>query len=158
MVGEIKKYQGNEDVVIILTGSNHSENVATRLGISKSEMILISNCESEYSKDGYLQDVKVLPFDVEPHTKMPTIPSVITERLAEIQKSKTTSEENKKVGVTSDEAVSNLEDEMSTIADLMKGNGIELEEVVNNEKAESSGSFVEAEQDRKIKNSDENYK
>jgi hypothetical protein len=115
MVGEIKKYQGNEDVVIILTGSNHSENVATRLGISKSEMILISNCESEYSKDGYLQDVKVLPFDVEPHTKMPTIPSVITERLAEIQKSKTTSEENKKVGVTSDEAVSNLEDEMSII-------------------------------------------
>lgn len=158
MVGEIKEYQGNEDVAIILTGINHSENVATRLGISKSEMILVSNCESEYSKDGYLQDVNVLPFDVDPHTKMPAIPSVITERLAEIQKSKTTSEENKKAGVNSGEAATNLEAELSTIAGLMKENGVELEEVVNNEESESSGSFVKAEQDRKMKNSDENYK
>jgi hypothetical protein len=101
-----------------------------------------------------LQDVNVLPFDVDPHTKMPAIPSVIKERSAEIQKSKTTSEENKKAGVNSVEAATNLEAKLSTIAGLMKENGV----VVNNEESESSGSFVKDEQDRKMKNSDENYK
>ena len=91
MADEIRTHRGNEDVAIILTGNNHSENVATRLGISKSEMIVVSNCENELAKDGYLQDVGVIPFDVEAHTKMPVIPSLIAEKLTELQISKAAS-------------------------------------------------------------------
>ena len=91
MAGEIRTHQGSEDVAIILTGNNHSENVATKLGISKSEMIVISNCKNELAKDGYLQDVGVIPFDVEAHTKMPMIPSLISGRLIELQSSKAAS-------------------------------------------------------------------
>jgi hypothetical protein len=86
MAGEIRTHQGNEDVAIILTGNNHSENVATKLGISKSEMIVVSNCKNELAKDGYLQDVGVIPFDVEAHTKMPAIPTLIAEKLTELQR------------------------------------------------------------------------
>ena len=91
MVGEIKKHQGNEDVAIILTGNNHSENVATKLGIPKSEMVMISNCENEFALQGYLQGVKVLPFAVNNDTKIPTIPSSIAEKLTELQISKAAS-------------------------------------------------------------------
>jgi hypothetical protein len=91
MVGEIKKHQGNEDVAIILTGNNHSENVATKLGIPKSEMVMISNCENEFADAGYLKGVKVLPFDVNNDTKIPTIPSSIAEKLTELQISKAAS-------------------------------------------------------------------
>jgi hypothetical protein len=91
MVGEIKKHQGNEDVAIILTGNNHSENVATKLGIPKSEMVMISNCKNEFAKYGYLEDVKVLPFDVNNDTKIPTIPQSIADKLTELQISKAAS-------------------------------------------------------------------
>lgn len=91
MVGEIKKHQGNEDVAIILTGNNHSENVATKLGIPKSEMLMISNCENEFALQGYLEGVEVLPFAVNNDTKIPTIPSSIAEKLTELQISKAAS-------------------------------------------------------------------
>ena len=91
MAGEIKKHRGNEDVAIILTGNNHSENVATRLGISKSEMIVVSNCENELALQGYLEGVEVLPFAVNNDTKIPTIPSSIAEKLTELQSSKAAS-------------------------------------------------------------------
>ena len=91
MAGEIRTHRGNEDVAIILTGNNHSENVATRLGISKSEMIVVSNCENEFADAGYLKGVKVLPFAVNNDTKIPTIPSSIAEKLTELQISKAAS-------------------------------------------------------------------
>jgi hypothetical protein len=99
MVGEIAKHRGNEDVVIVLTGNNHTENVATKLGIPKSEMVVISNCENEFAKDGYLQDVGVISFGVEAHTKIPAIPSLVAEKLTELQssRSKSEAEEKKKV-------------------------------------------------------------
>ena len=88
MVSEIAKHRGNEDVAIILTGNNHSENVATKLGIPKSEMVMISNCENQFALQDYLKGVKVLPFAVNNDTKMPTIPSSIAEKLTELQISK----------------------------------------------------------------------
>lgn len=91
MVSEIKAHQGNEEVAIILTGNEHTENLATRLGISRSEMIVVSNCKNDLAKDGYLQDIGVIPFDVNAHTKMPVIPSLIAGRLTELQNSKATS-------------------------------------------------------------------
>ena len=54
-------------------------------------MIVVSNCENELAKDGYLQDVGVIPFDVEAHTKMPAIPTLIAEKLTELQSSKAAS-------------------------------------------------------------------
>jgi len=63
-------------------------------------------------------------------------------------------EEDKKVGLGSDKAVSALDSEtvakLSAIADLMKESGIKLEEVDNNDK--SSRSFVEAAQAGKYDN------
>ena len=99
MADEIRAHQGSEDVAIILTGNNHSENVATKLGISKSEMIVISSCENQFAKDGYLQDFDVIPFDIEARTKIPAIPSLITEKLTELQSSKAASaaEEKKEI-------------------------------------------------------------
>ena len=91
MADEIRTHRGNEDVAIILTGNNHSENVATRLGISKSEMIVVSNCENELALQGYLEGVEVLPFAVNNDTKIPTIPSSIAEKLTELQISKAAS-------------------------------------------------------------------
>jgi hypothetical protein len=92
MVGEIKEYQGNEDVAIILTGFNHSKNVeervAKRFGISKSEMVVISNCKNELAKDGYLKGVDVITFEVDEKTKMPIIPSSVAAKLTELQISK----------------------------------------------------------------------
>jgi hypothetical protein len=88
MAGEIKKQRGNEKVVIILTGLNHTENVATELGIPKSEMVVISNCKNEFAKDGYLKGVDVMTFEVDKETKMPIIPSSVAAKLTELQRSK----------------------------------------------------------------------
>jgi len=88
MAGEIKKQRGNEKVVIILTGLDHTENVATELGIPKSEMVVISNCKNEFAKDGYLKGVDVMTFEVDEETKMPIIPSSVAAKLTELQRSK----------------------------------------------------------------------
>ncbi len=84
MAGEIKKYQTDEDVVIVLTGNHHTENVADRLGVLRNEMVMISNCKNEFAKDGYLKGVDVMPFEVDGQTKMPIIPPSIEEKLTRV--------------------------------------------------------------------------
>ena len=88
MVGELKKHQQDEDVVIVLTGFNHTENIMNRLGLSKSEMAVISNCENEFSENGYLKEVDVQKFELDEETKLPIIPQSIGEKLTELQKEK----------------------------------------------------------------------
>ncbi len=88
MVGELKKHQQDEDVVIVLTGFNHTENMTTRLGLSKSEIAVISNCENELSEKGYLNEVDVQKFDLDAETKLPIIPQSIEEKLTELRKEK----------------------------------------------------------------------
>jgi hypothetical protein len=88
MVGELKKHQKDEDVVIVLTGFNHTENMMTRLGLSKSEMAVISNCKNEFSKNGYLKEVDVQKFELDAETKLPIIPQSIEEKLTELRKEK----------------------------------------------------------------------
>ena len=116
MADEIRTHQGSEDVAIILTGNNHSENVATKLGISKSEMIVISNCENQFAKDGYLQDFDVITFDTEANTKIPTIPSLITEKLIELQSSKAESVVEKK----KESFVKKLDEKPASFVEAMK--------------------------------------
>lgn len=88
MVGELKKHQKDEDVVIVLTGFNHTENIMNRLGLSKSEMAVISNCENEFSENGYLKEVDVQKFELDAKTKLPIIPQSIEEKLTELRKEK----------------------------------------------------------------------
>ncbi len=88
MVGELKKHQKDEDVVIVLTGFNHTENMMTKLGLHKSEIAVISNCENEFSEDGYLKEVDVQNFELDEKTKLPIIPQSIEEKLTELRKEK----------------------------------------------------------------------
>jgi hypothetical protein len=88
MVRELKKHQQDEDVVIVLTGFNHTENMKTRLNLSKREIAVISNCENEFSKNGYLNEVDVQKFELDAKTKLPIIPQSIEEKLTELQKEK----------------------------------------------------------------------
>ena len=96
MVNEINRHQADVDVKIVLIGFLHSENVATRLGISKNEMIMIANCENDLAKQGYLDGVNVMQFDLEEATKAPYIPSSIEERLSVLQQSKITEQIHEK--------------------------------------------------------------
>ena len=88
MVGELKKHQQDEDVVIVLTGFNHTENMKTRLNLSEREIAVISNCENQFSKNGYLNEVDVQKFELDAKTKLPIIPQSIEEKLTELQKEK----------------------------------------------------------------------
>jgi hypothetical protein len=88
MVGELKKHQKDEDVVIVLTGFNHTENMMTKLGLHKSEIAVISNCENEFSENGYLKEVDVQKFELDAKTKLPIIPQSIEKKLTELQKEK----------------------------------------------------------------------
>ena len=99
MAGEIKKHQTDEDVVIVLTGNNHTENVADRLGVPRNEMVMISNCKNEFAKDGYLKGVDVMPFEVDGQTKMPIIPPSIEEKLTKALHEKNMGELDKEPGI-----------------------------------------------------------
>lgn len=88
MVGELKKHEKDEDVVIVLTGFNHTENMMTKLDPHKSEIAVISNCENEFSENGYLKEVDVQNFELDAKTKLPIIPQSIEEKLTELQKEK----------------------------------------------------------------------
>ncbi len=88
MVGELKKHEKDEDVVIVLTGFNHTENMMTKLDPHKSEIAVISNCKNEFFENGYLKEVDVQKFELDAKTKLPIIPQSIEEKLTELQKGK----------------------------------------------------------------------
>ncbi len=83
MAEEIQKHQTeiDADVVIVLTGFLHSENVAAKLGIPKNEMNMVANCENQFIDLGYLSGIDVTRFDVDASTNTAIIPQLIEGQL-----------------------------------------------------------------------------
>lgn len=139
MADEIKKNQGDEDVAIIFTGLNHTGTVATELGFSENEMIVIANCENDFAEHDYLSGVNVEKFAVDEKTKMPTIPSAIEERLTELQISRMIASEQK-------------ERTVEKTADLDSETRASLKEAT--EKPKEEKSWVERTRDKSNQKSD----